>query len=159
MSAWARGAPISTFGDLGVRVELDEVDSHACTGSASSITGIDGAIRRVEHGSRVDRYQLATPAYSLYGVLGLNAQFLAGVACRNRCRRGFSLRAERRARSRSRHRSHRRPPTASTRSRAWCCICRGGFNSLTIETPPQRGRVGVVASKLEFRRQTAGVGL
>jgi hypothetical protein len=63
---------VSTFDDLGVRVELDEVDSHALYGFRfldyrhrwRNIVALNMALG-------VDRYQLATPAYSMYGVLGL----------------------------------------------------------------------------------------
>ena len=63
---------VSTFDDLGVRVELDEVASHALYGFRfldyrhrwRNIVALNMALG-------VDRYQLATPAYSMYGVLGL----------------------------------------------------------------------------------------
>ena len=69
---------VSQQNDLGVRVELDEVDGHALIG-----------VRPVDYRHRfadsfalnlflgVDRYNVATPAYSIYGgVGGAVAQFL-----------------------------------------------------------------------------------
>ena len=63
---------VSDYDDLGVRVELDEVAAHALYG-----------LRALDYRHRfgdafafglfvgVDRYQLATPAYSMYGGLGV----------------------------------------------------------------------------------------
>jgi len=62
---------VSANNDLGVRVELDEAASHALYG----FRFLDyrhrfGDSFALDLGLGVDRYQLATPAYSMYGVIG-----------------------------------------------------------------------------------------
>ncbi len=62
---------VSANNDLGVRVELDEIASHALYG----FRFIDyrhrfGDSFGLNLGLGVDRFQLETPAYSLYGVIG-----------------------------------------------------------------------------------------
>jgi len=63
---------VSANNDLGVQVELDEAASHALYG----FRFLDyrhrfGDSFALDMGLGVDRYQLATPAYSMYGVLGV----------------------------------------------------------------------------------------
>jgi hypothetical protein len=62
---------VSAQNDLGVRVELDEVASHTLYG----FRFVDyrhrfGDSFALDLGLGVDRYQLATPAYSMYGAIG-----------------------------------------------------------------------------------------
>jgi hypothetical protein len=62
---------VSQKNDLGVRIELDQVDGHALLGARA----LDYRHRYTEHFALnmfagVARYDLATPAYSLYGGLG-----------------------------------------------------------------------------------------
>jgi hypothetical protein len=57
--------------DLGVRVELDEAASHALYGFRFfDYRRRYGDSFAVDLGLGVDRYQLATPAYSMYGAIG-----------------------------------------------------------------------------------------
>jgi hypothetical protein len=63
---------VSQNNDLGVRLELDEVDGHSLIG----VRAVDWRYRFSDSFAAglfagVDRYDLATPAYSLYGGLGL----------------------------------------------------------------------------------------
>jgi len=63
---------VSEKNDLGVRVEFDQVDSHSLVG----VRAIDYRHRYTNSFALdlflgVDRYNLATPAYSIYGGLGL----------------------------------------------------------------------------------------
>lgn len=63
---------VSTYNDLGVRLELDQVDGH-------SLIGVRAFDYRHRYGDAfalslfagVDRYDLATPAYSMYGGIGM----------------------------------------------------------------------------------------
>jgi len=78
---------VSTYGDLGVRLELDEVDSHSLIG----VRAVDYRYRYSDNFALglfagVDRYDLATPAYSLYGGFGAEWRNLPGAALR-----GWSL--------------------------------------------------------------------
>jgi hypothetical protein len=71
---------VSTNNDLGVRLELDEVDSH-------SLIGVRAIDYRHRFGDSfalglfagVDRYDLATPAYSIYGGLGVQWRNFSGA--------------------------------------------------------------------------------
>ncbi|MGA2342065.1 MAG: hypothetical protein ABSG29_02655, partial [Steroidobacteraceae bacterium] len=63
---------VSENNDLGVRVELDEVAAHALYG----FRALDYRYRFADSFAAglfvgVDRYQLATPAYSMYGGVGV----------------------------------------------------------------------------------------
>ncbi len=63
---------VSTYNDLGVRLELDQVDGH-------SLIGVRAIDYRHRYGDAfalnlfagADRYDLATPAYSVYGGVGV----------------------------------------------------------------------------------------
>jgi hypothetical protein len=62
---------VSTWNDLGVRLEADEIQGHALLG----VRAVDyrhrfGDTFALSLFAGVDRYDLATPAYSLYGGLG-----------------------------------------------------------------------------------------
>jgi hypothetical protein len=63
---------VSANNDLGVRLEVDQVDGHTLVG----VRPIDWRYRFTDHFAfglfaGVDRYNLATPAYSIYGGAGL----------------------------------------------------------------------------------------
>jgi Capsule assembly protein Wzi len=72
---------VSTHNDLGVRLELDEVDGHSLIG----VRAIDYRYR-YDNGlalglfAGADRYDLATPAYSVYGGIGVQwRNFVRGL--------------------------------------------------------------------------------
>ncbi len=62
---------MSANNDLGVQLELDEVDGHSLIGArALDFRHRFGDAFALGLFAGVDRYNLATPAYSLYGGLG-----------------------------------------------------------------------------------------